>query len=132
MAFTDDPAGITTKHSPRSVADTVERLLELLGARQMKVFAVIDQAAEASDVGLRLRPTTLVIFGSPVAGTPVMDAVPLAAVDLPLKILVWDDNGQTKVSYTGPAELADRYGLGPGLAQRLSGIDPLTDALVTP
>jgi uncharacterized protein (DUF302 family) len=132
MASTDDPAGITTKNSPRSVRDTAERLLELLQARQMKVFAVIDQAAEATNVGLRLRPTTLVIFGNPVAGTAVMDATPLAAVDLPLKILVWDDDDQTKVSYIGAAELADRYGLEPDLAHKLSGIDPLTDALVAP
>jgi uncharacterized protein (DUF302 family)/ketosteroid isomerase-like protein len=130
MASNNPPAGITTKISPRSVRDTVERLLGLIQAREMKVFAVIDQAAEARDVKLRLRPTTLVIFGSPVAGSPVMDAAPLAAMDLPLKILVWDDNGQTKVSYIGPAEIADRYGLDADLTYNLSGIDPLTDALV--
>lgn len=132
MASTEHPTGVTTKNSPRSVRDTVERLLGLLTARQMKLFAVIDQAVEARSVGLRLRPTTLVIFGNPVAGTAVMDAAPLAAVDLPLKILVWDDDDQTKVSYVGAAELAARHGLEPDLAHNLSGIDALTDALVTP
>jgi uncharacterized protein (DUF302 family) len=132
MASTEHPPGVTTKNSPRSVRDTVDRLLGLLQARQMKIFAVIDQAVEARNVGLRLRPTTLVIFGNPVAGTAVMDAAPLAAVDLPLKILVWDDNDQTKVSYVGAAELAARHRLEPDLAHNLSGIDALTDALVTP
>lgn len=132
MAFAEHVPGITTKDSPRSVRDTVERLTELLHARQMKIFAVIDQAAEARNVGLSLRSTTLVIFGSPVAGTAVMDAAPLAAVDLPLKILVWDDNDQTKVSYVGAAELAARHGLAPDLARNLSGIELITDALVAP
>jgi uncharacterized protein (DUF302 family) len=73
-----------------------------------------------------------VIFGSPRAGTPVMVAVPLAALDLPLKALVWDDAGQTRVSYTAPATLAARYGLSDELATRLAGIDPLTGAAVAP
>ncbi len=84
---------ITTKVSPRSVTDTVSRLTGILSAKGMKVFAVIDQSAEASQVGMRLRETTLVMFGNPAAGTPVMTAAPLAALDLPLKVLVWDDAG---------------------------------------
>jgi uncharacterized protein (DUF302 family) len=98
----------------------------------MKVFAVIDQREQARDAGLALRDTTLVIFGDPAAGTPVMDAAPLAALDLPLKVLIWDDSGETKVSYVSPSALADRYRLGADLAARLAGIDPLTDALVAP
>jgi uncharacterized protein (DUF302 family) len=94
------------------------------------VFAVIDQSAEARQAGLSLRDTTLVIFGNPSAGTPVMDAAPLAALDLPLKVLIWDDTGQTKVSYWSPAVLAARYRLNPALAKNLAGIGPLTDALV--
>src|SRR5262245_60284553 len=93
---------ITTKVSPRSVTDTVSRLTGILSAKGMKVFAVIDQSAEASRVGMQLRETTLVLFGNPAAGTPVMAAVPLAALDLPLKVLVWADDGQTKVTYYGP------------------------------
>ena len=71
--------------------DTVARLLSLLESKGMTVFAVIDQQAAARQVGLDLRPTTLVLFGNPAGGTPVMEAVPLSALDLPLKVLVWDD-----------------------------------------
>jgi len=123
---------VVTKASPRSVADTVSRLTSLVVAKGMKVFAVIDQAAEAGQVGLELRQTTLVLFGSPAAGTPVMAAVPLAALDLPLKVLVWQDGDQVKVSYVAPAALAARRGLPADLAQNLAGIGGLTDALVAP
>jgi uncharacterized protein (DUF302 family) len=122
--------GITTKDSPRSPDETVARLTDLIHARGMRLFAVIDQAAEAHNVGLDLRPTTLVVFGSPAAGTAVMNAAPLSALDLPLKVLVWADQEATKVSYLSPAALAARYDLHPDLAQNLAGIDPLTDALV--
>jgi uncharacterized protein (DUF302 family) len=123
---------VTTKVSPRSVADTVSRLTGILSAKGIKVFAVIDQSAEARQAGLELRETTLVIFGSPVAGTPVMAAVPLAALDLPLKVLIWADDGQTKVTYYSPAAQAARYDLSAQLAARLASIDPLTDALIGP
>jgi uncharacterized protein (DUF302 family) len=73
-----------------------------------------------------------VIFGSPAAGTPVMAASPLAALDLPLRVLAWADAGQTKVSCLAPAALAARHQLSPGLAGNLAGIDPLTDALIAP
>lgn len=121
---------VTTKISPRTVQETVTRLTELLGARGMKVFGVIDQSAAAGEAGLKLRPTTLVLFGNPAAGTPVMDAVPLAALDLPLKVLIWADGDQTKVSYYSPAALAGRYELSDELAAKIAGVDPLTDALV--
>jgi uncharacterized protein (DUF302 family) len=123
---------ITTKVSPRSVSETVSRLTGILTARGLKVFAVIDQAAEARQVGMDLRETTLVLFGNPAAGTPVMAAAPLAALDLPLKVLIWDDGGQTTVTYYGPAALAARYGLNAELTAKLAAIDPLTDALVAP
>ena len=123
---------ITTKISPRSVAETVSRLTGILAAKGLKVFAAIDQSAEASGAGLKLRETTLVLFGNPAAGTPVMVAAPSAALDLPLKVLIWADNGQTKVSYYGPKALAARYDLGADLAANLAAIDPLTDALVAP
>ena len=129
--MTDD-AGIVTKISPRSVADTVTRFTSILGAKGVRVFDVIDQAAAAREVGQELRDTTLVIFGSPAAGTPVMVAAPLAALDLPLKVLIWDDAGQTKVTYVATAELAARYQLGPDLEKNLEAINPLTDALVAP
>jgi uncharacterized protein (DUF302 family) len=125
-------AGIVTKISPRSVAETVTRFTGILGAKNVKVFDVIDQAAAAREAGLELRDTTLVIFGNPAAGTPVMAAEPLAALDLPLKVLVWDDAGQTKVTYYSPDELAARHQLTPDLAGNLAAINPLTDALIAP
>ena len=121
---------VTTKVSPRPVAATVSRLTGILSAKGMKVFAVIDQREEARQAGLALRETTLVIFGSPAAGTPVMDTAPLSALDLPLKVLIWADGGRTNVTYYSPAAIAARYGLSDELAARLAGIDPLTDALV--
>jgi|SRR5689334_10488671 len=126
----DEAAGIVTKLSPRSVAETVSEFTGMISAKGIRLFAVIDQAAEARQDGLSLRETTLVIFGSPAAGTPVMEASPLAALDLPLKVLVWDDDGQTKVTYYSPAALAARYHLGAELAGNLAAIDALTDALV--
>jgi uncharacterized protein (DUF302 family) len=122
--------GLTTKTSPRSVADTVARLQSLAEGKGMKVFAVIDHSGEAKQAGLQLRETKVVIFGSPQAGTPVMDAVPLAALDLPLKVLVWSEDGQTKLAYTAPSTLAARYGLDAELAARLAGIDGLTDGVI--
>jgi uncharacterized protein (DUF302 family) len=121
---------LTTKASPRSVAETVARLESLAEGKGMKVFAVIDHSGEAKQVGLDLRDTTVVIFGSPRAGTPVMVGAPLAALDLPLKVLIWSDDGQTKVTYTAPPALAARYRLSEELAARLAGIDGLTDVLV--
>src|SRR5215471_2201424 len=105
---TGDQTEIVTKLSPRPVGDTVMRLTSMITGKGMKLFAVIDQAAEARQAGLTLRDTVLVIFGNPAAGTPVMDASPLAALDLPLKVLVWADGAQTKVSYHSPAALARR------------------------
>lgn len=123
------PRGVVSRSTARTVEETVARLSDLLAARGLKRFAVIDQRAEAGSVGLALRETTLVIFGSPTAGTPVMDAAPLAALDLPLKILIWDDHGQTMVSYVDPQELAARYDLDDDLAGRLAGIGALAKAL---
>jgi uncharacterized protein (DUF302 family) len=127
--MTQDEAGIVTKLSPLPVAGTVAKLTGLISAKGIKLFAVIDQSAEARQAGLSLRATTLVIFGSPAAGTPVMAASPLAALDLPLKVLVWDDDGQTKVSYYSPDALAARYHLGADLAGNLAAVNALTDAL---
>jgi uncharacterized protein (DUF302 family) len=113
------------------VADTVSRLLDLLGAKGLKVFAVIDQQAEARAAGLDLRETTLVLFGNPAAGTGVMAASPLSALDLPLKVLIWAEAGQdTFVSYTAPDALAVRYGLSPEAAAPLAAVNGLTDALI--
>jgi uncharacterized protein (DUF302 family) len=123
---------VVTKLSYRPVADTVTKLTGMIAAKGMRLFGVIDQRAEAQQAGLDLRETVLVLFGSPAAGTPVMAAAPLSALDLPLKVLIWSDGGQTKVSYYSPASLAARHHLAPDLAVNLAGINGLTDALVAP
>ena len=125
-----DISQVTTKSSPFSVAETVARFNEVVTAKDMKVFAVINHSDEAHDVGLELRETKVIIFGKPEAGTPVMEAAPLMALELPLKVLIWEDEGRTRVSYTTPGALAERYGLGADLTQVLNGIDPLTDAVI--
>jgi uncharacterized protein (DUF302 family) len=122
--------GVVTKASTWSVDETVSRLVDAVTARGMKVFAVIDHSGEAAASGLELRETKVVIFGSPPAGTPVMAAAPLAALDLPLKVLIWADGDQTRLAYTAPEALAARYGLDEELGARLAGIGPLTDAVL--
>jgi uncharacterized protein (DUF302 family) len=131
----DSPAmypdmAVVTKTAQGSVDDTVAKLSELIKARGLKLFSVIDHSGEAHQIGLELRDTKVVIFGSPEAGTPVMQSVPLVALDLPLKVLIWDDGGQTRVSYAPAHALAARYQLSEELAHRLAGIDALSDALV--
>jgi len=118
----------TTKPSPWPVAETVERLTALMAERAMTVFATIDQQAAARRVGQDLRETVLILFGNPAAGTPVMEAEPLAGLDLPLKLMVWSEGGRTLVSYLDPGALAARYGLTDSLAAPLAGIEGLTDA----
>jgi len=125
-----DEAAVVTKLSSRSVAETASLFTNLLASKGLKIFSVIDQSAEARLVGLELRETILVIFGNPAGGTPVMVASPLSALDLPLKVLVWSDEGQTKVSYTSPDELAVRYSIRAEVVANLRGINALTDALV--
>jgi uncharacterized protein (DUF302 family) len=128
----DAELGVVTKTSPRSVGDTVSRIEEILSTKNIKLFAVIDQSREAREVGLELRDTTLVIFGNPRAGTPLMNAVPLAALDLPLKLLIWADATSTKVSYYSPSEIVARHHLSDELAQGLAALDAISDALVAP
>jgi uncharacterized protein (DUF302 family) len=122
---------VVTRLSPWSAADTVTRLLAVAAARQLKVFALIDHSGEAKNVGLHLRDTKLVIFGSPAAATPVMQSAPLAAIDLPLRVLIWaSDDYQTKLSYEAPGALSRRYGLSAEHTVRLAGIDALTTAVI--
>ena len=125
-----DDQAIVTKRSPWSMADTVARLSAVVAARGMEVFAVIDHSGNAREVGLDLRDTKLVIFGSPTALTPVIEAAPLAALDLPLRVLVWEDDYQTLVSYPSPAAVARRYGLEGDLAAALATIDALTTVVI--
>ena len=125
--------GIVTKPCPRSVDDTVTRLTRLLEDKGLKLFALVDHSGEAAKAGLAMPGTKLVLFGSPAAGTPVMVAAPLAAIDLPLKILVWADGaGTVSVSYNAPAYLAGRYHLDDALRARLEPIEAISEALVAP
>ena len=121
---------VVTKVSPWSMAETVARLSAVVAARGMKVFAVIDHGDEAQHVGLALRDTRLFIVGSPSVTAAAIEASPLAALDLPLRVIVWEDGYQTKVSYPAPAEVARRYGLGADVAAALQAIDTLTSVVV--
>ena len=130
---TSNPAvenGVVTRLSPWSVSDTVARLSAVVTARGMKVFTVIDDSGEAEAAGLELRDAKLEIFGSPAAGSPVMVSAPLAALDPPLKVLVWEDERTPKLSYTASAALAGRYGLKDDLADRLAGINGVTAVVI--
>jgi uncharacterized protein (DUF302 family) len=121
---------VVTKLSPWSMAETVARLSAVVAARGLKVLAVIDHSDEARQVGLALRDTKLFIVGSTKVTTPLIEAAPLAALDLPLRVIVWEDGYQTKVSYPSPAEVARRYGLDADLAAALETIDAWTSAVV--
>ncbi len=128
--------GIIVRTSVHGFADTVEATRTMLRQVGQTIFAEIDQAAAARSVGLPLRPTTLFIFGNPQVGTAVMQAVPLFALELPLKILVWrDDDGSTKVAYRSLAALRDAYAAN-GLTDRAEQIDraiaTLIEKIVTP
>ncbi len=108
----DPSSGIISFPSPWSVDDTATRIEAELGVRKIKLFTRIDQAAEAAAFGLVLRPTVLLLFGDPRKGTPLMDAYPTLAIDLPLKALIWESNpGKTSVGLTSPELLQRRHGL---------------------
>jgi len=118
--------GIINKPSNHSVDETVAKLEGILQAKQVALFALVDHSGEAAKVGLTMRPTKLLIFGSPKAGTPLMLAAPSIAIDLPLKILVWED-GQGKVwlSYNSPEYLKERHALPESLLQNIAVLETL-------
>jgi uncharacterized protein (DUF302 family) len=123
--------GVVTKPCRGSVADVVARAEALIDELGLTRFAEIDHSGEAARAGLSLRDTEVVIFGSPRAGTPLMVARPLLALDLPLKVLVWqDDDGSVWVSYLAPDVLADRHGLDDDLRAPLRAIEAFTDRIV--
>ena len=125
--------GIVSTRSPHSVGDTVARLSGLIREAAATLFAVIDQSGEAERAGQSLRDTKLLIFGSPAAGTQIMAADPLAAIDLPLKIVVWeDDNGTVWMTYLDPGWLAARHGLTGPLAAPLAAVAGLTGKAAAP
>ncbi len=121
--------GVVSKPSKYSVEETLERLKRTLEAKEATVFALVDHSGEAEKAGLKMRPTKLVIFGSPKAGTPLMLAAPSSAIDLPLKILIWEDGeGKVWVSYNSPAYLQERHGLPEELVRNIAVVESLAAA----
>jgi uncharacterized protein (DUF302 family) len=113
--------GFTKLPSNHSVEDTVAKITELLAAKPVTIFAVVDHSGEAAKVGLTMFPTKLIIFGNAKAGTPLMTAAPSLAIDLPLKLLVWqDDQQQTWVGYNSVAYLRERHHFPEELAANLA------------
>src|SRR6202044_2290215 len=101
----------TSRRSKYGYAETIERLSTALRNAGNTVFATIDQSAAAQTVGLSLRPTTLIVFGNPKGGTPLMAAFPPIALELPLRLVVWEQDGEVKVVATQMAAIAQRYGV---------------------
>jgi uncharacterized protein (DUF302 family) len=118
--------GIIEKPSNQSVDQTVDRLKNVLRSKGVTLFALIDHSGEAEKVGLKMPPTKLLIFGNPKAGTPLMLAAPSSAIDLPLKILIWEDaQGKVWVSYNSPAYLLERHSLPPDLLENIAVVETL-------
>jgi uncharacterized protein (DUF302 family) len=131
--MTPAESGLVDRRSPHSVDETVQRLTDALRAKGVTLFAVIDHGGEAERVGLKMPPTKLLIFGNPRAGTPLMLAAPRSAIDLPLKILVWQDaDGTTFITHNSPAYLRDRHGLPEQSLQVLAVVEALAAAAAAP
>jgi uncharacterized protein (DUF302 family)/uncharacterized membrane protein YidH (DUF202 family) len=125
MALNSD-TGIADVPSNHSVDQTVEKLKGLLNAKGVTLFALVDHSGEAEKAGMKMRPTKLLIFGSPKAGTPVMLAAPSIAIDLPLKVLVCEDSsGNVWVSYNSPAYLQKRHSVPDELMQNIALVETL-------
>jgi uncharacterized protein (DUF302 family) len=123
-------SGVVTRPGALSVDETVRKLEDLLRAKGVKLFALIDHSGEAKGAGLTMPPTKLLIFGNPKAGTPLMLASPSVALDLPLKILVWrNSEGATQISYNSPAYLQARHGLPEDLMRNVAVVEALAALL---
>jgi uncharacterized protein (DUF302 family) len=118
--------GIIDVPSNHSVDETVERVKSILQSKGVTLFALIDHSGEAEKVGMKMLPTKLLIFGNPKGGTPLMLAAPSVAIDLPLKILVWEDvQGRVWLSYNSPEYLKQRHGLPQDLLQNIAVVETL-------
>jgi uncharacterized protein (DUF302 family) len=118
--------GIIDKPGNHTVEETVAKLKNILQSKGITLFAVVDHSGEAEKVGMKMPPTKLLIFGNPKAGTPLMLATPGIAIDLPLKILIWQDvQGKVWVSYNSPAYLQERHGLPSELLQNIAVVEAL-------
>jgi len=121
--------GIVDVPSRHTVDETVAKLKAILQAKGVALFALIDHSGEAEKAGMKMPPTKLVIFGNPKAGTPLMLAAPSAAIDLPLKILIWEDRaGKAWVSYNSPAYLQGRHGFPAELVKNIAAVEALATA----
>ena len=121
--------GLVDLPSKHSVDETVEKLNGILQSKRVTLFAMIDHSGEAAKAGLKMRPTKLLIFGNPKSGTPVMLAAPSSAIDLPLKILIWEDaQGKVWVAYNSPAYLQERHDFPPELVQNIAVVEALAKA----
>ena len=122
----DNGKGLIDIPSNHSVDETVTKLEGILQAKGITLFALVDHSGEAAKAGMKIRPTKLLIFGNPRAGTPVMLAAPSSAIDLPLKILVWeDDQEKVWITYNSPTYLQTRHNLPADLLQNIAVIEPL-------
>lgn len=129
MAYAQNDAGMVQIASQHGVADTLDRLEQLVRERGLIVFARIDFSGDAGRAGLTMRPEQMLIFGNPKAGTALMQAVPTSGIDLPLKALVWEDaSGKTWLAYNAPEYVVRRHGLAPALASNLAAPVPLLEA----
>ncbi len=121
-----EPEGVVSLASPFSVPETISRIEKAIAGHGLTLFAHIDHTTAAASVGLTMQPAHVLLFGSPRAGTPLMIASPLLALELPLKALVWqNDRGQAYVTYTDPAYLGARYGIPADLEKNIVGMVPL-------
>jgi uncharacterized protein (DUF302 family) len=121
--------GIIDIRSHQPVHQTVEKIQSILAAKGVTLFALVDHSGEAEKVGMKMRPTQLLIFGSPKAGTPVMLAAPSIAIDLPLKLLVWEDEaGQAWISYNSAEYLGTRHNVPGELMQNLAAVEAIAAA----
>ena len=129
MAIATANHGIIERPSRHSVDETVGRLKDILQAKGVKLFALVDHSGEAEKVGMNMPSTKLLIFGNSKAGTPLMLATPTIAIDLPLKILVREDpDGKVWVSYNSPSYLQERHNLPPNLLQNIAVVETLAVA----
>lgn len=127
--------GLISLKSPHSAPETMDRLEEIVKERGLKVFARIDHAAGAAAIGTQLRPTEIIIFGNPQGGTPFMECAQSAGIDLPLKVLVWEDeSGQVWFGYNDPVYLGERHGVPhcPVIGNLSKALAAIAESAVTP
>lgn len=132
MGAEKETDGLIVVRSSRSVDETIARLKEALVAHKLRIFAELDFSADAAAEGMQLRPTRMLIAGNPKAGTPLMEAAPTIAIDLPLKALVWSDSaGHTSVAYNDPTYIARRHALPQELVGNIAGFGKLVESVVS-